>query len=68
MIGSNQAELMDSPADIYENAWQAIYNSARYGSNQNYTTNVQNPNMTHEEAALLRQPAPVQLHRKHNEV
>ena len=53
MIGSNQAELMDSPADIYENAWQAIYNSARYGSNQNYTTNVQNPNMTHEEAALF---------------
>ena len=53
MIGSNQAELMDSPADIYENAWQAIYNSVRYGSDQPYTTNAGNPNMKHEEAALF---------------
>ena len=43
--------------DIYEYAWQSIYNSARFGvegtssTNGEYRTNVQNPNMEHEEAA-----------------
>ena len=53
MTGNNQAKIIDNPGEIYENAWQSIYNSVRYGSNQNYTTNVANPNMTHEEAALF---------------
>ena len=53
MTGNNQAKIIDNPGELYENAWQSIYNSVRYGSNQNYTTNVANPNMTHEEAALF---------------
>ena len=51
--------LMEDPADIYEHAWQSIYNSARYGVNGTastdgkFTTNVGNPNMSHEAAALF---------------
>ena len=33
--------------------WEGIYNSVRYGSSSKYTTNYQNPNMSHEDAALF---------------
>ena len=49
---NNRADLMDIPQS-YEWAWQSIYNSVRYGSDQPYTTNAGNPNMKHEEAALF---------------
>ncbi len=54
--GSYQYDKMSNPKDIYEFEWLSIYNSARYGVNgsgtaKNYTTNLQNPNMTHEAAA-----------------
>ena len=53
MIGSNGSpDLMRDPADYYEMMWQGIYNSVRYGSQEQYTTNVNNPNMSHEQAAL----------------
>ena len=55
-VGPYQYDKISDPKDIYEYAWQAIYNSARYGVNgsgmaKNYTTNVQNPNMSSEAAA-----------------
>lgn len=55
-VGPYQYDKISNPKDIYEHAWQAIYNSARFGVNgsgisKNYTTNVQNPNMSHEAAA-----------------
>lgn len=56
-LGNLRFDLMNNPKDIYEHAWQAIYNSARYGyenhssTNNKFTTNVQNPNMSHEDAA-----------------
>lgn len=55
-VGPYQFDKISDPKDIYEFAWQAIYNSVRYGVNgtgrsANYTTNLQNPNMTHEAAA-----------------
>ncbi len=60
-VGMNQAgpyqfDKISDPKDIYEYAWLTIYNSARYGVggsgvSKNYTTNVQNPNMTHDQAA-----------------
>jgi TonB-linked SusC/RagA family outer membrane protein len=55
--GPNMMKPMNDPKDIYEYVWQMNYNSYRYGINNggsaNYTTNVQNPNHTHEEAALF---------------
>lgn len=61
--GINQAgpykfDKISDPKDVYEFAWQAIYNSARYGVNgsgiaKNYTTNVQNPNMSASDAAAF---------------
>lgn len=57
--GALRYDKISDPKDIYEYAWQAIYNSARYGvdgtpsTNGTYTTNVQNPNMSHEDAALF---------------
>ena len=54
MIGSNgKPDLLRDPADYYEMTWEGIYNSVRYGSKKNYQTNYQNPNMSHEEAALF---------------
>lgn len=60
-IGFNQAgpyqfDKIDNPKDVYEYAWQSIYNSVRFGvdgtgTSKNYTTNVKNPNMTHDAAA-----------------
>ena len=55
-VGPYQYDKISNPKDIYEYAWQAIYNSARYGVDgsgvsKNYTTNVQNPNMSHDAAA-----------------
>ncbi|GAA4441541.1 TonB-dependent receptor [Ravibacter arvi] len=55
-LGNLRLDLMDNAKDIYEHAWLAIYNTARYwpsGGNNTYTTNVQNPNMSHEAAALF---------------
>ncbi|MBB5436691.1 TonB-linked SusC/RagA family outer membrane protein [Pedobacter sp. AK017] len=54
--GPYQFDKMDNPKDIYEYAWLSIYNSVRYGvagsgTSKNYTTNVQNPNMSHDAAA-----------------
>jgi TonB-linked SusC/RagA family outer membrane protein len=55
--GPNRLKTMDNPKDIYEYVWQMNYNSYRYGVNNggsaNYTNNVQNPNVSHEEAALF---------------
>ncbi len=55
-IGPYKYDKISDPKDIYEYAWLAIYNSARYGVGgsgiaKNYTTNLQTPNMSHEEAA-----------------
>ncbi len=54
-VGPYQYDKMSDPKDIYEYTWLAIYNSVRYGVSgglsANYSTNVQNPNMSHEAAA-----------------
>ena len=57
-VGPYQFDKIDNPKDIYELAWLSIYNSVRYGVNgtgrsQNYTTNLKNPNMSHEDAAAF---------------
>ena len=55
-LGGLRFDLIDDAKDIYEHAWLAIYNSARYGVNNTsstdgkFTTKVANPNMTHEAA------------------
>lgn len=54
--GSYQYDKMNDPKDIYEFEWLSIYNSVRYGVNgsgmaKNYSTNLKNPNMSHEAAA-----------------
>ncbi|WP_423128570.1 TonB-dependent receptor [Gaoshiqia sp. Z1-71] len=55
-VGPYQYDKISNPKDIYEFTWLSIYNSVRYGVNgtgrsANYTTNLQNPNMSHEAAA-----------------
>lgn len=56
-LGTMRYDRIDNAKDIYEHAWLAIYNSVRYGvdggssTNGKFTTNVQNPNMSHEAAA-----------------
>ncbi|SFC58903.1 TonB-dependent outer membrane receptor, SusC/RagA subfamily, signature region [Parapedobacter composti] len=55
-VGPYQFDKILDPKDIYEFAWLSIYNSARYGVDgsgvsKSYTTNVRNPNMSHEDAA-----------------
>ncbi|MCY1720991.1 SusC/RagA family TonB-linked outer membrane protein [Prolixibacteraceae bacterium Z1-6] len=55
-VGPYQYDKISNPKDIYEYAWQSIYNSVRYGVDgsgisKNYTTNVQNPNMSAADAA-----------------
>ena len=56
-LGGLRFDRIDNAKDIYEHAWLAIYNSARYGVDGTsstagkYTTNVQSPNMSHEAAA-----------------
>ncbi len=55
-VGPYKYDKISDPKDIYEYAWLAIYNSVRYGvagsgMAKNYTTNVQNPNMSSEAAA-----------------
>jgi TonB-linked SusC/RagA family outer membrane protein len=56
-LGGLRFDLIDDAKDIYEHSWLAIYNSARYGVNGGsstdgkFTTNVANPNMSHEAAA-----------------
>ena len=57
-IGPYKYDKISNPEDIYEYAWQAIYNSYRYGvagsgMSKNYTTNVQTPNVTHDAAATF---------------
>ena len=58
-LGNLRYDLMDNAQDIYEHAWLTIYNSARYGYNGSsatdgkFMTNVKNPNMSHEQAALF---------------
>ena len=57
-VGPYQYDKINKPEDIYEHAWLAIYNSVRYGvdgsgKSSNYTTNLKNPNMTHDEAATF---------------
>ena len=54
-IGPYEYDKISKPADIYEYAWLSIYNDVRYssGSHTDYTTNFQNPNMTHDEAAAF---------------
>ena len=57
-VGPYQYDKITDPKDIYEYTWQAIYNSVRFGVDgsglsKNYTTNVQNPNMSHDEAAAF---------------
>lgn len=55
--GALKFDKMTDAKDIYEYAWQAIYNSVRYGvgggpsTNGTSTTNLKNPNMSHEQAA-----------------
>lgn len=57
--GALRFDKITDPKDIYEHAWLAIYNSVRYGvdgtasTNGKFTTNLQNPNMSHEDAALF---------------
>lgn len=57
-IGNFNFGTIDNAKDYYEYAWKSIYNSYRYGVDgtglpQNWETNVQNPNHTHDEAALF---------------
>ncbi|RYZ37626.1 MAG: SusC/RagA family TonB-linked outer membrane protein, partial [Sphingobacteriales bacterium] len=58
-LGGLRFDLIDNAKDIYEHAWLSIYNSARYGVNGGsstdgkFTTNVANPNMSHEAAGLF---------------
>lgn len=56
-VGPRGYDLMTDPADVYELAWQSIYNSARYGNDngvtENHTNRVARPNMSHDEAALF---------------
>ncbi|MDR3267491.1 MAG: SusC/RagA family TonB-linked outer membrane protein [Tannerella sp.] len=53
-VGTNgKYDLIDQPKDLYEYAWLSIYNDVRYRSNDRFTTNVKNPNMSHEDAALF---------------
>lgn len=52
-IGPFKYEKITEPKDLYEYAWASIYNAVRYGSVDKYTTNVKNPNMSHENAALF---------------
>ncbi len=57
-VGINQQgpfdyEKISDPKDLYEYAWLSIYNAARYKSTTKYSTNLQNPNMTHDQAALF---------------
>lgn len=57
-VGPYQYDKINKPEDIYEFAWLAIYNSVRYGVDgsgisKNYTTNLKNPNMSHEDAATF---------------
>jgi len=55
-VGPYQFDKIADPKDLYEFAWLSIYNSVRYGVDgsgisKGYTTNVQNPNMSHQDAA-----------------
>jgi len=55
-VGPYQFDKISNPKDIYEMTWLSIYNSARYGvdgsgTSKNYTTNLKNPNMSHDDAA-----------------
>lgn len=57
-VGPYQYDKISDPKDVYEFAWQQIYNSVRFGVDgsgisKNYTTNVQNPNMSHSDAATF---------------
>jgi TonB-linked SusC/RagA family outer membrane protein len=57
-VGPYQYDKISDPKDLYEFSWGAIYNSVRYGVagsgiSKNYTTNVQTPNMSHDEAAAF---------------
>lgn len=57
-VGINQEgpfnyEKIKNPKDLYEYAWLSIYNAARYKSDTKYSTNVLDPKMTHDEAALF---------------
>lgn len=57
-VGPYQFDKITDPKDIYEMTWLSIYNSARYGvdgsgKSQNYTTNLKNPNMSHDDAATF---------------
>lgn len=51
-------DLIHDAKNFYEYTWLTIYNSVRYGyegsssTNGKFTTNVKNPNMSHEAAAL----------------
>lgn len=59
--GPHDYNSMNSAAEIYEYAWKCIYNSYRYGVNNGlpvmkngvYTSNVNNPNHSDEEARLF---------------
>ena len=53
MIANNEPNLVRDVETNYEMMWEGIYNSVRYGSSSKYTTNYQNPNMSHEDAALF---------------
>ncbi len=55
-VGPYKLGKIDNAKDYYEYTWQSIYNSYRYGVNgtgqpQNWTTNANNPNYSHEAAA-----------------
>ncbi len=52
MITDNTFDLMRDPKDYYEMNWEGIYNHVMYYAG-NYTTNLQNPNMSSSEAALF---------------
>lgn len=61
-VGPFDADRIDKASDYYEFVWKSIYNSYRYGdiatgkpyatANGSVTSNVQNPNYSHDQAAL----------------
>ncbi len=59
LSNSLRPDLIHDAKNFYEYTWLSIYNSVRYGvagtssTNGTYSTNLKNPNMSHEDAALF---------------
>ena len=55
-VGPFKLDKITDYADVYEYTWKSLYNAARYRNfedSKGITTNINNPNMSHEDAALF---------------